>query len=436
MSRSTTYEPAPFQVLPAVASVAAMLLILFSTVFRGSNRYVPLTLAEWLGLLLVVAVCGSLLARQWTLKMPSGMAVRGAAALLIAAPLWLALLQSALLPQAARMQIWASALAGVPAVALCLAALSCDESRLQLMIRGWIVVAGLQALLGIAQLSGLESLRFGMGPNPASSGTFANRNHFANLLAMTIPLVILELRLQSSSGRASSRIWWWACLLFLMVAALLASESRAGLVTAVLAGTAAASVVFGNGKKRSWVSRAAVWLVPGLVVLALVAGGLDWLYRFDIDALSSSALERAQNRDATWQGAIAHLPWGSGLGNFIYAFGAWQPVGYAYWLDYAHSDFLQLLFETGVFALVLAAAVVWLVTRRVAQIAREARTDPDGLSRHARLGLVALCGLLALVVHAWVDFPTHIPANAMLAAFLFAVFLRERSDISSKSYKK
>jgi hypothetical protein len=40
------------------------------------------------------------------------------------------------------------------------------------------------------------------------------------------------------------------------------------------------------------------------------------------------------------------------------------------------------------------------------------------------------CGLgaLATALHALVDYPFHIPANAMFAAFLLGVFLREPGE--------
>lgn len=411
--------------LPALATGVGLLLILMSTVFRGSNRFVPLILVEWMSLLLLVIVCVGLLGKHLALRASSGGWSLWATGALVASPLWIGGLQLVLLSTADHHGIWASALAGAPVVAAFLLALCDRDSGLKLLLRAWVVVAVVQAVVGIAQLTGAEALQFGADPLPYSTGTFANRNHFANFMAMTIPLVVLELRPQAHPGTRSRWPWLWLCSLFLLVAAVLGSESRAGLVTAVIAGTLSASITFASGDRRSLMSRVAVWLMPAFVVLAVVAGGMDWLYRFEWDALSDSALERAQNREATWQGALAHLPWGSGLGTFANAFAAHQPEGFNYWLDYAHSDFLQFFFEAGVFAWVLAALTLSLCARRFMRIVQLMRQPGADLSRSARLSLVALCGVLALLIHAWVDFPTHIPANAMLGAFLLGVFVRE-----------
>lgn len=427
MNRSRFDSPSHDALVPVLASAAGLLLVWFSTVFRGSNRFVPLIVADWLGLLLLVIVCAGLLGQRLSVRASEGGWPRWATGALVASPLVVGALQMALLPAADHQAIWSSALAGLPVAGLFLLALSCRDASLTTLLRAWVAVAVAQAVIGIAQLTGLEALQFGADPLPYSTGTFANRNHFANFLVMTIPLVVLELKGGAESGARVRRPWLWLCALFLLVAAVLGSESRAGLVTAVIAGTLSAFIVFASGNRQSVGARAAVWLVPAFVVLALVVGGTDWLYRFEWDGLSSSALERADNRAATWQGALAHLPWGSGLGTFANAFAAHQPPGYGYWADYAHSDFLQLFFEAGVLAWVLAGLTLALCARRLLGIVGRMKRAEAGLPRSERLGLVALCGVLALLIHAWVDFPARIPANTMLGAFLLGVFLREPS---------
>lgn len=425
MNRSRFDSPSNDTFVPILATAAGLLLIWFSTVFRGSNRWVPLIMAEWLGLLLLVIVCAGLLGQRLSVHASEGGWPRWATAALVASPLWVGVLQMALLPAADHHAIWSSALAGVPVAALFLLALSCREASLTTLLRAWVAVAVAQAVIGIAQLSELEALQFGAAPLPYSTGTFSNRNHFANFMVMTIPLVILELAPQARHGSHSRRSWVWLCSLFLLVTAILGSESRTGLVTALLAGSLSALVVFASSNRKSMMSRFAVWLVPAFIMIALVAGGMDWLYRFEWDALSASAYERSENRDATWQGALAHLPWGSGLGTFANAFAAHQPDGNRFLMDYAHSDFLQLFFEAGVFAWVLATLTLVLCSSRLIGIVQLMRSPGTDLTRSTRLSLVALCGVLAQMIHSWVDFPTHIPANAMLGAFLLGVFLRE-----------
>ena len=135
--------------LGVIATATATLLVLLSTVFRGSNRYVPLTVVEWLSLALIAVVCASMLGRIWRPRLKTDALTIGFLTVLSTAPLWLACLQNALLPLAAHTQIWASALAALPAVALFLTALTCSDQQLQMLMRAWLIVAG----LGLAMLA-------------------------------------------------------------------------------------------------------------------------------------------------------------------------------------------------------------------------------------------------------------------------------------------
>jgi hypothetical protein len=66
--------------------------------------------------------------------------------------------------------------------------------------------------------------------------------------------------------------------------------------------------------------------------------------------------------------------------------------------------------------------VLALLGRNALQLLRAAR---GGGSSEDRLALACGLGLLATLLHAWVDYPLRIPANAMLASFLLGVVLRE-----------
>ena len=96
-------------------------------------------------------------------------------------------------------------------------------------------------------------------------------------------------------------------------------------------------------------------------------------------------------------------------------------------MEHAHSDYVQLLMETGVLgaALLLVAAGLlarraWPLVRRVADAKRELNPD-DAVSLAAGLGLTGL------LMHAWVDFNLRIPALAILGAFFFGILMRQES---------
>ncbi|MDZ4355380.1 MAG: hypothetical protein U1B84_03020 [Variovorax sp.] len=171
-----------------------------------------------------------------------------------------------------------------------------------------------------------------------------------------------------------------------------------------------------------------------LLGTALFMGGLAWVDRFDADRLVADDAVRALTREATWQGALAFWPLGSGLGSYAWVFPRFQSpeVGY-YLLDLAHNDYLQILMETGVLGLAAMMLALALMGRRVLQLFRAARGTSSWSSAN-RLAVACGLGLLATLLHAWVDYPFRIPANAMLTAFLLGVFLREPAPARARQH--
>lgn len=70
----------------------------------------------------------------------------------------------------------------------------------------------------------------------------------------------------------------------------------------------------------------------------------------------------------------------------------------------------------GLLALVMLGAQVRRLVRQI--------NEGQGFRREHETMVAAGLGLLALLLHAWVDFNLRIPALAMLGAFLCGVFLR------------
>jgi len=425
----------------------AMLLAALAPLFRGGNRWVPLALLEWLALALLLWLTwqtnnGRLdwreLGRGWR---------RWALLALLASPMVMAVAQLLPLPGDAGWvplsrvpdATWGSALAALPVLATMLVALVLPSRALATLAYCWMLVAITQAMLGIAQLSGWEALYFDRGVSPRSIGTFGNPNHFASFLLMSVPLFVWAIRRSRSrrSGADGKAFWLWLLGLFLVFMALLASLSRAGQSLGALLAVASAWLFWRPqaraqaGGWRSWAWTGA----PLLLLLALAVGGLDWLSRFDAAELASSAAVRAQNRNAAFEAALAYLPWGAGLGSFASVFPPFQPVSIPQWVDHAHNDYAQWLVEGGLMALLVMGLAVALGVRRLLDLAR---SDDKAPGRHrsgddapdARLVLACGLGLAGVLLHAWVDFPMRIPANAMLAGFLAGVFLRVPTDQS------
>ena len=207
-----------------------------------------------------------------------------------------------------------------------------------------------------------------------------------------------------------------------MTAALLASLSRGGLAAGLIVGLAAALLF----PSRDLTLRARRWRIAGVLVIAFVVAA-----SVGIDGLLQRVVGPSGNSDggtrwhlflATWQGAVTYFPFGSGLGSYAGVFPRFQPSSVTGFAEYAHSDYIQLLMETGVLFVLLAALALRMAAKQFGYLSKRLRKhpgDPAALLQ-ASCGL----GLLAILLHSWLDFNLRIPANAMLAAFLFGAYLR------------
>jgi len=435
---------------------AGVLLMVCAPLIRGGNRHVALIGLEWLGQAVLLGAGLMALAGQGGQGAWGQGRARAGLLLLAASPLWVALLQLlplpidvwAALPGRALYQdllavvqmpqpawraasltpaaTWASVLAGIPVVACFVLALSCSAGQLRLLTRIWIGLALVQALLGLAQLGNFELLFFDANTNRVI-GTFANPNHFANFLAMTLPLVVLEIRqvINDASAhhhRVGHAGLLWGVLLFVLLAAVLASSSRGGIGTALLVTLAATLLLPGRHGAQADL-RWRLWALAALLLVAVASVGLGWLERFQGDLLSDDASFRGLMRAATWAGALEFWPLGSGLGSYGMVFPRFQPAMVTGFVEYAHSDYVQLLMECGALFVVLAALLLWLLARQASWLVPRA-VRAHGHNPHEQLMMACGLGLLALLLHSWLDFNLHIPANAMLGAFLLGGFLR------------
>jgi O-antigen ligase len=449
MSRPET----PVSLAASVVVWVGALLIFSAPWIRGGNRGVALIALEWLALVVVLAVVWLWL-QGHRAAWGTG-ATRWGLLALAGSPLWVALCQLTPMPP----DIWAalpgrafyreillglgfstsgwrpaslmpdatlvSVLAGLPLVACFSLGLVCPKERLTWLFRICVAAALGQAVLGLAQL-GPSKLLFFDSFFTGVIGTFANSNHFAGFLAMSAPLVVWEL-FRSLRGRSSGQAWLWGAVLFVLLVAVLATRSRAGLAVSVLVTVLALLLLPGTGRGAiPWKWR--MLLLAGLLVAGLLAAGTQGLRDFGALSVSRGLNARQVMLFETWEASKVFWPLGAGLGTFAGVYPRFQSgISGREFVEHAHSDYVQLLLETGLLGVVLAGLVLALVVVRSRRL-WQAMVGDGGLRWEEQAMLAAGLGLLALLLHAWVDFNMRIPALAMLGAFLFGVFMRQRRD--------
>ena len=177
-----------------------------------------------------------------------------------------------------------------------------------------------------------------------------------------------------------------------------------------------------------------VWSIGGISALAaLIIGGSAFLVVKKTDYLA----ERAQNPLSTvsirldlWHAAIeewkAHPVIGTGSGTYLYYGRMFRTERMQQDPIDAHNDYLHLLGEYGavgglLFLFFLGAHLHngWKNFQRLGP--KRVVISNNLLSTSLALNLGAIAAVAAYIVHSFVDFNLHIPANVLLMAFVFGL---------------
>jgi hypothetical protein len=304
--------------------------------------------------------------------------------------------------------------------------------RIEAFVLVVIVSALFQAFYGMAEtFSGSEKIfgyqkRYNIG---SVTGTYINRNHFAGLMEMAFPLSLGYLLSRARFFLMEKGLSWrqkflwfsqeslqWSLLFGLgsvfIAVALVFSKSRSGililLVTVLLAAAA-----FGSWRELSDRADERRRLRGILrVVLAAVVGAALWLGvgpvidRFAEMDISNQARRTFMANTARMTGDF--LWTGAGKGTFLYAYPMYKKIDDGYQLSYAHNDYLEVAAENGAIAGgCLIVAGFWLAVFLAGRWRKRRANFAKGV------GLGAILGIAALLIHGFTDFNLQIPANAV-----------------------
>jgi len=351
-----------------------------------------------------------------------------------------------LLPRATELA-W---LALLPPVAVFLATAALPDETLKGLVRVFIVMALFQALVSLAQYGtgSVAVLWYVEGLHDRSGvGTYANRDHLAGLLEMALPLVLAlfaasihpqassrsrhrsHSRTRGGSKKTSSllthdlkfnRAAMLGAASLAILVGLIFTRSRTGVALAMLAVllcTVAFARRIGGEKSMRFVT------VFGAVVLgiALEIGLAPVLGRFAQQNITADL--RWSIFSGTLAGIGEFFPLGSGIGTFPEVFRRFQPGDVGQFVNHAHNDYLEWLFEGGLAAAAIVLVVLAAYLRRWPQLWRS-----DRWSQLRFLQVASGISLLLLGLHGLIDFNLHIPANAIYFAFLAGLFFHREAE--------
>lgn len=300
-----------------------------------------------------------------------------------------------------------SALFAAAGVAFFLALLRLRIDQLHAMLPFFWVGVVCNGLAAAIQYSLANDVAIvGFFPYTINAGLFANQNHFSTLIFVAIPLIVYMGIFQNRL--AISVLFIAACLLLL-----LAAGSRAGVVIGLV--ITLMSIVF-------LAMRSAVGgrLLLALFVLMAVYMLGTWT------KISAETIDpefgRGEFARTTLEGIKANWITGVGFGNFVEGYKIYETPDMIFrtFVNHAHNDYLELVFEGGIVAALLLLAYLAIVAYRVVFVRQTAFQKAASLS------------LLFVLVHSLVDYPLRTMAITMVFALLNAIMFHPAVDKDEK----
>ena len=296
-----------------------------------------------------------------------------------------------------------------------------DRGRIRFAAYALIASGVLQALYG--SLISLQSA------GDVAAGTFANRNHYAAYLTMclSVGIGVLIANLSNEQGQSWGRFFRnlirWVISpkmalrlgLVVMVIALVLTRSRMGNISFFISLLVTGVIGLLLAKRAT---KSMVILLVSLIAVDVFLVGTYFGTQRVIERIARTTM-KAEDRGehAAWTVDMwkDYPVFGSGLGSFpvVYPRYAGEKAWWTY--THAHNDYLEFGAETGVIGLSLLGLMV-LLSFAAALRAQYLRRDP--LMRG--LSFAAMMGILALMIHSFVDFGLQIPANALTFMLLLA----------------
>ena len=317
------------------------------------------------------------------------------------------------------------------------------------IVCGLLVLGVGQAAIGMYQFGRDASFNPLLSENRAemgarASGLFISPNHLAGFLETAL---LLATSLCFWGGfKARGRILL-GYLALVCLAGLVLTGSRGGYLSA-----AAGFAVFAFLSVWTMRSRLSHGLLPRAVAIvaavALIGGGIVWAAErsFAIRARANTVFVSWDMRfwlwEAAWEQFKVAPAFGTGSRTYVIYGRTFRAPGVQDDPVFAHSDWLQTLAEYGIAGMLLIAGFVvahlrhgWRRWHRMVERFSTAMGNPAE-SRALALQMGTLSAIAAILVHAVIDFNLHIPANMLLAAFLFGVLAtrRTRADEAKASW--
>jgi O-antigen ligase len=258
-------------------------------------------------------------------------------------------------------------------------------------------------------------------------GPYVNRNHFAGFAELFIPAALVPLML----GRVRrERLLVVGLFAVVSIGSLFLAASRGGVISF------AAQVLIIVGW-MAWRRTRTKQMLAGAAVLTAALLMVSWLgvkeitQRFStMKAMEVASGKRASMRKDTFRIFLDH-PWmGTGLGTLPIVFPPYETLYDGRVVNHSHNDYVEALSDTGIIGGMCCALFLgMLLFHSLGQL------SGNNLPFTAILNLSGLVACVGFLVHSFVDFNLHLPANALLF-FLLATLATSTPNAFKSNTRK
>lgn len=253
-------------------------------------------------------------------------------------------------------------------------------------------------------------------------GSYVCPNHLAGLLEMIIP-ISLSLGLISRLNAPLKIAIIYASLV--MIAGVVVTFSRGSWISLAISLALLIIFLIRRPHLRIAVTAVALLMCGGLYFFS--KSSTDIAERIDETTLESGQVDNI--RFIIWKPALQiwkeNLWTGAGPAHFDYLFPKYRPENFQFRAGRVHNDYLNTLVDFGIIGLALiilpilmlalAFHSIWKANRRDQSVFGEKNSNKEPVFIGCSLGV------LAMLIHSFVDFNLHIPANAIVFTVIFGI---------------
>lgn len=311
------------------------------------------------------------------------------------------------------------------------------RTRHDLKVLVWFLMCFgfLVAVFGIAQNYTSHNVIYWSRPltrGGSPFGPYVDRDHFAGFMELIAPVGLCMLTFRGVRREQQMLV---GVLTLIPIVALILTASRGGIVTLVC--EIALITLIARSRRRKFGGMAvSVVLILAVALVGWLGAGkvLGRLKSPDLKEISTD--RRISMLEGAW-GIFQNHPFaGTGLGTLVAVYPKYETDYDGRIVDHVHDDYAELLAETGVIGGLCGLAFLGIFFY-TAMLRLAADQGSFSQAIHAA-GFVACLGLL---IHGFVDFNFHIPANGLtflvqLSAVVSPAFARREAVGSTRAVYK